>query len=101
MVASSSESYLDGSQLGTDGVGVTSPGLPADEAVRRFVDAYFRNVNRAYPFVDRDKVMGDLEMLGDPARRGHDPDSTLLYLIAAIGCTTLQRAGQMPAGAKS
>lgn len=98
MVPSASGSYPEGAQLGADGVGVVSPGLPADAAARRFVDAYFRNVNRAYPFVDRDKVMRDLEMLGDLAKRRCDPDSTLLYLITAIGCTTLQRAGQVPAG---
>ncbi|KAI1498035.1 fungal-specific transcription factor domain-containing protein [Biscogniauxia marginata] len=70
--------------------------LPPDAAARRFVDAYFRNVNRAYPFVDRNKVLSDLETFGDFAKRRRDADSTLLYLIMAIGCTTLQRAGQIP-----
>ncbi|KAH8896625.1 hypothetical protein GQ53DRAFT_639108 [Thozetella sp. PMI_491] len=72
--------------------------LSDDAAARRFVDAYFRNVNRAYPFVDRVKVLRDLELFGDFATRKRDPDSTLLFLIMAIGCTTLQRAGQIPAG---
>ncbi|TPX13642.1 uncharacterized protein E0L32_005845 [Thyridium curvatum] len=70
--------------------------LPQDAVARRFVDAYFRNVNRAYPFVDRAKVLIDLEIFGDFAKRDRDPSSTLLYLIMAIGCTTLQRAGQIP-----
>ncbi|KAH9886367.1 fungal-specific transcription factor domain-containing protein [Xylariomycetidae sp. FL2044] len=75
--------------------------LPSDAAARRFVDAYFRNVNRAYPFVDRNKVLSDLEVLGDFAKRRRDADSTLLYLIMAIGCTTLQRAGQIPSDTTS
>lgn len=75
---------------------VSSPDLPVDAAARRFVDAYFRNVNRAYPFVNRNKVLSDLERFGTLTERSHDPDSTLLYLIMAIGCTTLARAGQVP-----
>ncbi|KAK8040040.1 hypothetical protein PG993_008451 [Apiospora rasikravindrae] len=75
---------------------MTAQRLPPDAAARRFVDAYFRNVNRAYPFVDRNKILHDLEVFGDFAQRRRDADSTLLYLIMAIGCTTLQRAGQIP-----
>lgn len=70
--------------------------LPRDAIARRFVDAYFRNTNRAYPFVDRAKILRGLEsMRGIPGSR-NDTSSTLLYLIMAIGCTTLQRAGQIP-----
>ncbi|ORY58469.1 fungal-specific transcription factor domain-containing protein [Pseudomassariella vexata] len=72
------------------------PRLPSNAAARRFVDAYFRNVHRAYPFVDRNRILHDLETLGDFAKRRRDPGSTLLYLIMAIGCTTLERAGQIP-----
>ncbi|KAK1997314.1 fungal-specific transcription factor domain-containing protein [Colletotrichum falcatum] len=79
-----------------DGQGFTSSSLPKDAIARRFVDAYFRNVNRAYPFVNRTKVLRDLESLGESSKRRRDADSTLLYLIMAIGCTTLQRAGQIP-----
>ncbi|OHF03117.1 fungal specific transcription factor domain-containing protein [Colletotrichum orchidophilum] len=79
-----------------DGEGFTSSSLPRDAIARRFVDAYFRNVNRAYPFVNRTKVLRNLESLGDSSKRRRDADSTLLYLIMAIGCTTLQRAGQIP-----
>ncbi|KAK1448666.1 fungal specific transcription factor domain-containing protein [Colletotrichum melonis] len=79
-----------------DGEGFTSSSLPRDAIARRFVDAYFRNVNRAYPFVNRTKVLRDLESLGETSKRRRDADSTLLYLIMAIGCTTLQRAGQIP-----
>ncbi|KAI0484558.1 fungal-specific transcription factor domain-containing protein [Xylariaceae sp. FL0804] len=89
-----------GSQSGQASLGsdtsITASRLPPDAAARRFVDAYFRNVNRAYPFVDRAKVLNDLEALDDFAGRRRDADSTLLYLIMAIGCTTLQRAGQIP-----
>ncbi|KAK1585740.1 fungal-specific transcription factor domain-containing protein [Colletotrichum navitas] len=79
-----------------DGEGFTSSSLPKDAIARRFVDAYFRNVNRAYPFVNRVKVLRDLESLGESTKRRRDADSTLLYLVMAIGCTTLQRAGQIP-----
>ncbi|KAI1862367.1 uncharacterized protein JN550_010229 [Neoarthrinium moseri] len=96
LMAHSSEPYDDGSRIMSDRSNVVGQGLPANAAARRFVDAYFRNVNRAYPFVDRNKVLRDMETLGDCAKRQRDPDSTLLYLIMAIGCTTLQRAGQIP-----
>lgn len=52
-------------------------------------------MNRAYPFLDRSKVLGELENFGDPAKRRKDADSTILYLVMAIGYTTLQRAGQI------
>ncbi|KAK7755786.1 Rac GTPase-activating protein BCR/ABR [Diatrype stigma] len=70
--------------------------LPTDAIARRFVDAYFRNVNRAYPFVNRTKVLNDLEIFGTLSQHSRSADSTLLYLIMAIGCTTLQRAGEIP-----
>ncbi|KAL1904234.1 Rac GTPase-activating protein BCR/ABR [Sporothrix stenoceras] len=75
----------------------SSTTLPQDALARRLVDAYFRNVNRAYPFVDREKVLRDLEMAADDgdAASGSGSGATLLYLIMAIGCTTLQRAGQI------
>lgn len=72
------------------------PLLPADAAARRFVDAYFRNVNRAYPFVNQSKVLADLDTPGEFVKRRRDARSTLLYLVMAIGCTTLERAGQIP-----
>lgn len=79
---------------------ITSGGhstLPADAAARRFVDAYFRNVNRAYPFVDQRKVLEDLDR-PDLRSRRRDARTTLLYLVMAIGCTTLERAGQVSRG---
>lgn len=78
--------------------GRSPPPLPRDAAARGFVDAYFRNVNRAYPFVDRAKVLDSLESMRDVFGSGRQRDaaSTILYLVMAIGCTTLQRAGQIP-----
>ncbi|KAM5343845.1 hypothetical protein ACJ41O_012382 [Fusarium nematophilum] len=70
--------------------------LPADAAARRFVDAYFRNVNGAYPFVNQAKILENLETLGDLAQRLRDSQSTLLYLVMSIGCTTLERASRVP-----
>ncbi|KAK8093501.1 hypothetical protein PG997_000186 [Apiospora hydei] len=74
-IAHSVGSYSDARSVTST---MTAQRLPPDAAARRFVDAYFRNV------------------FGDFAQRRRDADSTLLYLIMAIGCTTLQRAGQIP-----
>ncbi|KAJ4271486.1 Rac GTPase-activating protein BCR/ABR [Fusarium torreyae] len=70
--------------------------LPPDIAPSRFVDAFFRHVNRAYPFVDQTRIRRDLEVLGDASPADQDPPMTLLYLVMAIGCTSLVRAGQIP-----
>lgn len=70
--------------------------LPLDIAPSRFVDAFFRHVNRAYPFVDQMRIRQDLETLGDASPADQDPPMTLLYLVMAIGCTSLVRAGQIP-----
>ncbi|CAG7561409.1 unnamed protein product [Fusarium equiseti] len=70
--------------------------LPLDIAPSRFVDAFFRHVNRAYPFVDQMRIRRDLETLGDASPADQDPPMTLLYLVMAIGCTSLVRAGQIP-----
>ncbi|KPM35645.1 hypothetical protein AK830_g10931 [Neonectria ditissima] len=77
---------------------VAHQALPPDIPASRFVDAYFRHVNRAYPFVDQAKVRRDLDSLGDISQVNRDPSATLLYLVMAIGCTTLERAGQVPRG---
>ncbi|RSL48877.1 hypothetical protein CEP54_012704 [Fusarium duplospermum] len=61
---------------------------------RTYVDAYFRDINRAYPFVDREKVLSTLNAVGDmvmPPAPDDDVDIVVLYLVMAIGCTTLQR----------
>ncbi|KAN0099012.1 Fungal specific transcription factor domain containing protein [Hyaloscypha variabilis] len=70
--------------------------LPSDAACRRFVDAYFRHVHRAYPFADRKMVTSDLDRKQTLEKCKDDPASLKLYLIMAIGCTTLERAGQIP-----
>ncbi|KAH7155578.1 fungal-specific transcription factor domain-containing protein [Dactylonectria estremocensis] len=77
---------------------VAQQSLPPDIPASVFVDAYFRHVNRAYPFVDQAKVRRDLESSGDISQVNRDPSATLLYLVMAIGCTTLERAGQVPRG---
>lgn len=70
--------------------------LPLDSACRRFVAAYFRHVHRAYPFVDQKSTLFALESLQSLENVQSKPASTKLYLIMAIGCTTLERAGQIP-----
>ncbi|KAJ4366912.1 Rac GTPase-activating protein BCR/ABR [Neocucurbitaria cava] len=65
---------------------------------RALVDAYFLDVNRAYPFVNRSMVLDALQANGNriPPLRDCEATSTILYLIMAIGFTSLQRAGQVP-----
>lgn len=75
---------------------------PHNQLGRIFVDAYFRDVNRAYPFVDRARIMSTLDSKGGRVfsiKDQRNADSTMLYLVMAIGYTTLQRAGQVPANA--
>ncbi|KAG9255910.1 fungal-specific transcription factor domain-containing protein [Emericellopsis atlantica] len=85
--------------MATDGSkGYSDQAMPADAAARRFVDAYFRNVNRAYPCVHQSKILADLDIPQEFMKRRRDADSTLLYLVMAIGATTLERAGQVPRG---
>lgn len=81
---------------------IASQNVPSGPTAVRFVDAYFRNVNRAYPFVNQAKVRRDLESLGTEgiSRLHREPAMTLLYLAMAIGCTTLERAGQIPCGTR-
>ncbi|KAF4120883.1 Fungal trans [Geosmithia morbida] len=83
------------------GGSLNSQSLPRDAIARKFVDAYFRNTNRAYPFVDRTKILRRLETVEDIRQSPNDAEHTLLYLIAAIGCTTLQRAGEVPSDTTS
>ncbi|KAM3492729.1 hypothetical protein MY3957_003940 [Beauveria namnaoensis] len=73
-------------------------GAPQNPLARTLVDAYFRHIHRAYPFMNRALVLRDLAALGPAAwpPRRRRADSTLLFLVMALGCTTLQRSGQMP-----
>ena len=67
------------------------------QAARNFVDAYFRHVHRAYPFINQKHVLSELERLADPVQGA----SNTLYLIMAIGCTTLERAGELQQNSSS
>lgn len=93
---SSSLSYATPTEGSVKRRKITRQAPPPAVTARRFVDAYFRNVNRAYPFVNQAKVRSDLENIEDLSQRRHDPSLTLVYLVMAIGCTTLERAGQIP-----
>lgn len=70
--------------------------MPQPPTSRDYINAYFQDVNRAYPFVDRKRVLAVLETRGDNVCETSDADSTLLHLVIAIGYTTLQRAGKVP-----
>ncbi|KAI0381308.1 fungal-specific transcription factor domain-containing protein [Hypomontagnella monticulosa] len=66
---------------------------------RALVDAYFRDVHRAYPFVDRSRVVTALRLDSSSmsiSSEENDVDAIMLYLIMAIGHNTLQRAGHVP-----
>lgn len=69
--------------------------LSEEALARRLVDAYFRHIHRAYPFMNKAQVLRELEHSGDSAWPRRSSDSTLLFLVMVLGCTTLQRSGQM------
>lgn len=59
------------------------------------VDAYFRHVNKAYPFIDRARISRSATTMAN-FQATDDPESATLYLAMAIGCTTLERGGRIP-----
>lgn len=69
--------------------------LPPDAACRRFVDAYFHQNHRIYPFIDRAIVLAVLNDFGKPSTSLSQAAHQKLYLIMAIGSATLHRAGQV------
>lgn len=62
-----------------------------------FVDAYFSNVNKAYPFINRLGILRDLDKFCGSTAQGYEQCSTHLRLVMAIGSTTLQRANRISA----
>lgn len=76
---------------------VIPPSSPIDAAEDRsgiqFIDAYFRHVHRAYPFVDPSRMYNTAKTVTDFVIREPGAESTLLYLVMVVGCTTLERAG--------
>ncbi|RDW82596.1 hypothetical protein BP6252_03708 [Coleophoma cylindrospora] len=69
--------------------------IPEDAAGRAFVNAYFRHIHRAYPFMDKAKLLEDVEAMGDMLTSGIENISTNLYMVMALGCYTMTRAGQV------
>ncbi|KAL3455824.1 fungal-specific transcription factor domain-containing protein, partial [Aspergillus heterothallicus] len=62
------------------------------------VDAFFHHVYRAYPFIDEERVrQAAASCLPDC----HDTESTILYMVMAIGYTSLRRSGKAPVGIES
>jgi hypothetical protein len=66
----------------------------------RFVNAYFRHVHRAYPFLDRDQILRDTDLIYEttdrvPSALEISEIPTQLSVIMAIGRTTLQRANEL------
>lgn len=68
-------------------------------ASRKCLQAYFRHVHRSYPFMDSEFVLQDFNALcNKEADNDLLPQSAVpnrLYMIMAIGFTTLQRAGEV------
>lgn len=66
---------------------------------RKCLQAYFRHVHRAYPFIDSEIALHDYEKLcQECALDGYLDRSVIssrLHMIIAIGFTTLQRAGDL------
>ena len=60
-----------------------------------FAEAYFRHIHRSYPFMDQSKVMSDVKTLGDFQSCSIEKIPAKLYILMAIGSTTLQRMGQV------
>jgi hypothetical protein len=63
------------------------------------IDAYFRDVHRAYPFLDKNALLSAMRKRSEKdilSSKGRDPEATILYLVMAIGSITLQRATQDP-----
>ncbi|KAI6783340.1 uncharacterized protein J7T54_004367 [Emericellopsis cladophorae] len=96
--ATASHASYHASMTTNSSKGYSDQAMPADAAARRFVDAYFRNVNRAFPCVHQSKILADLDKPQEFMKRKREAGSTLLYLIMAIGASTLERAGQAPRG---
>ncbi|CAI7630327.1 unnamed protein product [Penicillium glandicola] len=69
------------------------------QAGHKCLRAYFRHVHRTYPFLDSELVLRDYETLSNKeAEDGLLPRSAVpnrLYMIMAIGFTSLQRAGEV------
>ncbi|CZR57612.1 uncharacterized protein PAC_07501 [Phialocephala subalpina] len=63
-------------------------------AGRQLVDAYFRHIHRSYPFIDRAAVLKDVDAMISLSD-GFEKMSRKLFLIMAIGCTTLRRIGHV------
>ncbi|KAL2830483.1 fungal-specific transcription factor domain-containing protein [Aspergillus cavernicola] len=59
------------------------------------VDAFFHHVYRAYPFIDEERIR-EAPISSVPDSR--DTNSIMLYMIMAIGYTSLERSGKAPPG---
>lgn len=66
----------------------------------RFIAAYFKHNHRLFPMIDKIAFLNDAATITDFERlydNKNYPDSFVfkVYMIMAIGCTTLQRAGMV------
>ncbi|KUJ14832.1 uncharacterized protein LY89DRAFT_123279 [Mollisia scopiformis] len=73
---------------------IGTPRVSAPPAGRQLVDAYFRHIHRSYPFLDRTVILKEVDSALSLSE-GLENMSRKLYLIMAIGCTTLRRIGHV------
>ncbi|CUS22461.1 LAQU0S05e05864g1_1 [Lachancea quebecensis] len=62
----------------------------------RFIAAYFKHNHRSYPLLNKIEFLNKVSTIRDFKEMDKKYDSTFifeLYMVMAIGCTTLQRAG--------
>ncbi|EED17015.1 conserved hypothetical protein [Talaromyces stipitatus ATCC 10500] len=60
------------------------------------INAYFDHVHRGYPFLDKQRVVQARDRYIGQNLVPEDADSMMLYLVVAIGRTTLERSGKLP-----
>ncbi|KAF8866299.1 hypothetical protein BDZ45DRAFT_539640, partial [Acephala macrosclerotiorum] len=87
----SSTTVATSRQSGGSIIPLKSPEPPAG---RQLVDAYFRHIHRSYPFIDRTEVLKGVDAMISLSD-GFEKISRKLFLIMAIGCTTLRRIGHV------
>ncbi|SCW03928.1 LAFE_0H02124g1_1 [Lachancea fermentati] len=84
--------------------GRTTPMVGPDEKCRqierplydRFIAAYFKHNHRSYPLINKIEFLNKVSTIRDFTDMEGKYDDTFifqLYMVMAIGCTTLQRAG--------
>lgn len=70
------------------------PPIVDENLMGKFIEAYFRHNHRAYPIINRTEFSEKVRRIGVQNLHQYD-DQFELNMIAAIGCTSLERAGHI------